>query len=328
LNLVRSACYLFFFLTAIFALASAQQPQDRQASQSSSSAAANSKRDSDRVIMKVGGVPVTEAEFESTIGDIEPKGGGEGQEHSAQKKRDQLGDDYATVLMLSQLALANHLDSSPAIRSKLAVARMHVLSDAQFANLLSETKPSHDEISKYYDAHKSDFDTVQLRRLFIWKVGGGSKNSQGLPPAAAKARAAEILQESASGGDTMKFAQMLSQSNQGFFDPQPLPFVRGQLFADLDKVAFTMKVGTWAVAEDTPDRMILLYLNSREPQPLPRVQSQVERLVQGEKMQAKLEELKKKTGIWLDKQYFSSGSAVANEPGEQRPVSEAPSANR
>jgi hypothetical protein len=328
LNSVRIVCRLSLMVALTAGIAFAQGNKDAGSKSSSSVTADNKAHTSDRVIMKVGGVPVTEAEFESNIGDVEPKKGGEAEEGDVEKKRDQLGQDYATVLMLSQLAVANHLDSSPEIRSKLAVARMQVLSDAQFGKLLNQTTPSSQEIGDYYDAHKSDFDRVQLRRLFIWKVGGGSKNSLGLPPDAAKARAAAILQESASGGDGLKLAEMFNQSNQGLFDAQPAPFVRGELPASIDKIAFTMKVGTWAVAEDTPDRMILVYLTARERQPLPEVKSQIVKLVQGEKMEAKLNELKKKAGVWMDKQYFSSGSAVANEPGEQRPVSEPPSETR
>ena len=328
MKLVRIICRLLLLAAIISGIAFAQESKDPDSKASSSTSAQKKEHASDRVIMKVGGVPVTEEEFESTIGDIEPKTGGEAEEGEVEKKRDRLGDDYATVMMLSQLAVANHLDSSPDIRSKLAVARMQVLSDAQFNKLLNQTTPTSDEIGNYYDAHRSDFDRVELRRLFIWKVGSGSKNTLGLPPDAAKARAAAILQESASGGDGLKLAEMFNESKQGLFDPQPAPFVRGELPAHLDKVAFTMKVGTWAVAEDTPDRMILVYLTGREREPLPEVKSQIVKLVQGEKMEATLNELKKKAGVWMDKQYFSSGSAVANEPGEQRPVSEPPSETR
>jgi parvulin-like peptidyl-prolyl isomerase len=187
------------------------------------------------------------------------------------------------------------------------------------------TKPSSQELAAYYQKHASEFDRVQIRRLFIWKVGEGSKNTHGLSPADAKARAAAILQASASGGDAEKLAQMFGESDQGIFDAQPLPFVRGQLPASMDKVAFTMKPGTWEEAEDTKDHLILIWLVGRDRQPLPDVASLVEKMVQGDKMEAKLNELKKKTGIWMDKEYFSSGSGVANDPGEQRPVSDPPS---
>jgi hypothetical protein len=203
----------------------------------------------------------------------------------------------------------------------LQVARLQILSDAQFAILMSQSKASPEEVSRYYNAHLSEFDRAQLRRLFIWKVGGGSKNSRGVAAEDAKARAAAILQASASGGDPVKLAQMFQDSDTGLFDAQPLTFVRGELPAILDKVAFTIKPGLWAEAEDTPDHIILVYLVGRDREPLAEVTSLIEKLVQGEKMQVKLDELKKKADIWLDESYFGSGSAVAKDPGEHQPVS-------
>jgi hypothetical protein len=305
-------------------LGQAQDSRVEKSETSSTNSAVEKKESSNRVIMKVGGIQITEKEFEAMIGDIEPKGG-DPDKADVGKDRQRLGDDYASVLMLSQLALANHLGSSPDVRQKLAVARMQILSDAEFTGLLSQTKPSSSEIGQYYLAHGSDFDRVRIRRLFIWKVGEGSKNTRGLPAADAKARAAAILQASASRGDAVKLAEMFGASDQGIFDSQPLTFVRGQLPAKLNQVAFTMKPGDWADAEDTPDHLILIYLEGRDRQPLPDVTSLVEKMVQGEKMEAKLDELKKKTGVWMDKGYFSSGSAVAKDPGEQRPASDPPS---
>ena len=307
----------------IIAVAAVAHAQDSRSEKSSSSEIENHSSSPDRIVMKVGGVQVTEKQFETMIEDIEPKGGDPDKGESV-KDRQRLGSDYATVLMLSELAIASHLDSTPDVRQKLAVARTQILSDAEFTKLLGQTKPSSKEISDYYQKHGSDYDRVQIRRLFIWKVGEGSKNTRGLPPADAKARAAAILQESASGGDAEKLAQMFGESDQGIFDAQPLTFVRGQLPAKMDKVAFTMKPGRWEEAEDSPDHIILIYLAGRDRQPLPDVASEVEKMVQGEKMEAKLDELKKKTGIWMDKQYFSSGSAVAKEPGEQRPATDLP----
>jgi parvulin-like peptidyl-prolyl isomerase len=278
---------------------------------------------SDRVVMKVGGVQVKRSEFESTIGDIEPQSDPDKSEAS-EKDRRRLGDDYASVLMLSQLALANHLDSTEEIRQKLAVARLQILSDAEFARLLNQTKPSQSELNNYYQAHLSDFDRVQIRRLFIWKVGSGSKNTRGLSADDAKARAAAILQSSASGGDSIKLAEMFKGTDQGIFDDQPLPFVRGQLPAKLDQAAFTIKPGQWGEAEDTPEHTILIYLQGRDRQSLSEVSSLVSKLVQGEKMQQQLDALKKKAGIWMDEQYFGS-SAATRDPDEQRPVSGPPS---
>ena len=126
---------------------------------------------------------VTEAEFESRIGDIEGQGDGDSDKAGpTDKERRRLGDDYASVLMLSQRAVADHLDASPEISRKLAVARIQILSDAAFAKLMDQAKPTSAEISEYYNAHLSDYDEVQIRRLFIWKLSPTSKNRRGLPP--------------------------------------------------------------------------------------------------------------------------------------------------
>jgi parvulin-like peptidyl-prolyl isomerase len=310
-------------LTVAVSLAHAQDSASSQPESKSPTTATTNRAEpaADRVIIKAGGVQVTRSEFESTIGDLEPQHDPDKAE-AAEKDRRRLGNDYASILLLSQQAIANQLDSSPEVRHQLEVARLQILSDAQFARLMSQTKPSPDEIRSYYDAHLPDFDRVRLRRLFIWKVGAGSKNTRGLPPEDAKARAAAILQASSSGGDPFKLAQVFQDSDLGILDAQPLVFERGQLPASMDKAAFTMKPGEWAQAEDTPDHLILVYLAGRDRQPLPEVSSLIEKLVQGEKMQAKLDELKSKAGVWMDESYFGSGSAVAKDPGEQRPVSQ------
>jgi hypothetical protein len=319
---VRVAVFHFLLLTVVVSLGRAQD-SDNQKPESKSSTSTTAKKtgpSGDQVILKVGGVQVTRAEFESTIGDIEPQHDPD-KAGAAEKDRRRLGNDYASILMLSQQAIANHLDSSPEVRHQLEVARLQILSDTQFGKLMTQAKPSSEEISRYYDAHLSDFDRVRLRRLFIWKVGAGSKNTRGLAPEDAKARAAAILQASSSGDDAVKLAQVFKDSDLGIFDAEPLVFQRGQLPATLDKAAFTIKPGQWAEAEDTPDRLILIYLVARDRQPLPEVTPLIGKLVQGEKMQAKLDELKKKAGIWMDELYFGSGSAVAKDPGKQRPAS-------
>ena len=315
----------FLLLCLVVGIGYAQNSPNPSTENTSAAAKEKTSRPSaDRVVMKVGGVPVTEEEFEATIGDIEPKGGDPDKAEGADKDRHRLGEDYASVLMLSQLALANHLDSTPEIRQKLAVARLQILSDAQFARLLNQTKPSANEVNDYYQAHLKDFARVEVRRLFIWKVGEGSKNTRGLSAEDAKARAAAIMQSAASGGDSVELAEMFKGSDQGILDDPPVSFVRGQLPAKLEKAAFSMKPGDWVEAEDTPDHLILIYLVKRDLQPLSDVNSLVARLVQGEKMQKQLVELKNKTGVWMDEKYFGSGSTVTAEPGEQRRMSDAP----
>jgi PPIC-type PPIASE domain len=274
------------------------------------------------VVLKVGGVQVTEAEFESRISDIEPQGDPD-KDNVTEKDRRKLGDDYASVLMLSQQAVASHLDSSPDVARQLAIARVQVLSDAEFASLMRQAQPTTEEISRYYSAHLSEYDEVQIRRLFIWKRGDNSKDGPVLSSQAARARADQIRQTYASGTDVNKLSEDLRKSGDGLLDPEPLTFPRGELSPQIEKVAFSLKPGEWSEVEDTPARLLLIQLVKRDRQPLTQVSERIEKNLQGEKMQALLDNLKKDAGIWMDEQYF--GTAVAPVPGAQRRSSAPPS---
>jgi hypothetical protein len=297
---------------------------------STSPAPAKASSSTDRVILKVGTVQVTQAEFESGVAQIEPQADPD-KEGSVQDKDDKgkdkdrrkLGDDYASVLMLSQQAIANHLDASPEVSRQLAIDRVQILSDAEFAALKSKAQPTFEEISQYYSAHPLDFEQVRIRRLFIWKTGGGSKNTRGLSPQDAKARAEVILQASAAGQDTTLLTDAFKDSDDGMLDKQPFIFPRGELAPQMEKVAFAIKEGVWSQVEETPNSIVLILLVKRERQQLGEVSSLIEKQLQGDKMEAMLNDLKKKTGIWMDEKYF--GTAVAPVPGAQRSNSNPPS---
>jgi len=316
---IRLRPVYFLILAALIAtLGHAQEPASPNSSPNSSAKQASS--DANRVVLKVGDVQVTKEEFESRIRDIEPSHGDEG---APDKDRQRLGDDYASVLMLSQQAIAKHLDSSPEVARQLAIARLQVLSDAEFATLMKQAQPTFDEVSRYYAAHASDYEEVQIRRLFIWKQPEDSKGAPALTSQAAKAKAEQIRKAYASGTDVKKLSGDLTKSQEGMLDPNPLTFSRGELSAQMLKVASSLKEGEWSEVEDTPARLLLIQLVKRDHQQLGQVSSHIEKELQDQKLQALLNDLKKNAGIWMDEKYF--GTAVAPVPDAQRRASNPPS---
>jgi hypothetical protein len=328
-NLIRARIVACLILAGFLAaLGHAQAPPSSSPAASSRSSAAistssaNAPSPTERVVIKVGGRQITQAEFESRVNDIEPP---QGEEGPSDKDRRKLGDDYASVLMLSQQAVANHLDSSPEISRQLAVARMQVLSDAEFASLMRQADPTTEEIGKYYSAHLSDYDQVHIRRLFIWKRRDNTKDAPVLSSQAARTRADQIRQAYAAGTSEKKLSADLVKSGEGMLDPEPLAFPRGELSPQMEKVAFALKEGEWSEVQDTPASLLLIQLVRRDRQQLGEVSEAIEKELQGHKMEALLDDLKKKSGIWMDEQYF--GTAVAPVPGAQR-VSNPPSVLR
>jgi hypothetical protein len=255
-----------------------------------------------RVILKVGDVQVTQAQFEAVIGALEAQQG------PADLSRKALGDNYASLLMFSQQAVAQHLDTSPEVVRQLAIDRTQILSNAAFAALKREAKPTPEQISAYYNAHLEDYDTVQLLRLFIWKSGPGSSHDKGLTPQQANALASAVRQATANGTDPHK---LITDRENEVMDAEPLSFQRGELPKKMDDAAFALhKVGEWSVLEDSPDALILLQLVSRGRRDLKDVSPQIEKILQGQKLREDLEALKKKSGIWMDEAYFASDAPI------------------
>ena len=109
----------------------------------------------------------------------------------------------------------------------------------------------------------------------------------------------------------------------GMLDPQPLTFPRGEVSPHMEKIAFGLKQGEWAEVEDTPARLLIVQLVKLDRRQLGEVSGSIEKELQAQKMQALLDDLKKKAGIWMDEQYF--GTAVAPVPDAQRRASNPPS---
>jgi PPIC-type PPIASE domain len=259
----------------------------------------------ERVVLRVGNQEVTESEFESRIGEIEGKGDPD-REGALEKERRRLGDDYASVLMLSHRAVETHLDATPEIKKKLEIGRIQILSDAEFASLMDQAKPTLDEVTSYYKTHTSDYEQVQVRRLFLWKKGADSNNTRGMSPETARARADAILKTSAEGGDATKLTEEFKKSDEGLLDMQPLTFPRGELPPAMEKAAFASQEGKWSQVQDTKDSIILVQLLKREQRQLGEVESLIEQRLQNQKLQVKLKELKKNAGIWMDEKYFGA----------------------
>ena len=160
----------------------------------------------------------------------------------------------------------------------------------------------------------SDYQEVEIHRLFIWKKNENSKNGPTLGSQDARARAEKFRQAYSTSNDVQKLADELKNSGDGMFDVKPFSFPRGELPPQMEKVAFSLKDGEWSEVEDTPASLLLIQLANRHQRQLGEVQSLIHERLQAQKMRAMLADLRKKAAIWMDDQYFApetSGSNVA-----------------
>ncbi len=268
---------------------------------------ANSTPPSERVVLKVGDTKITQAAFEKMISVLEQQQG------PADISRKTLGDNFASLIMLAQQATANHLDTSPEVIEQLSIDRTQILSNAEFARLKAEAKPTPQEISAYYNSHPEDFETVQVRRLFVWIKPEGAKDGRGLSQQEATALVAAIQQATAAGSDTTALVAKYNNDTV-VFDVQPLTFQRGEMPPAMEKAAFSLtKPGQWIQLDKTPENLVYLELIGRGHRELKDMSASIEKKLQAQKLRAELDELKQKWGVWMDETYFASNTTSPPE---------------
>jgi len=310
--MVRDTRVVFLCLVVgVLMVASHAQESSKSPNTKSSSASSAGKKASpanDAVVMKVGGVSVTKSEFDSLFAVYEGQGEGAGSE--AERKK--FAEEYASALMLSQQAVAHHLDSTSEVMHQLALDRTQILSNAEYARLDQLAKPKPEAVSQYYNDHLSDYDFVTLRRIYVWKKNE-SEHSKGLSDEEARAKGQAIRQALVSGGD----AKSLIQGSENTFDAGPMSLARPDVPPLLQKAAFEVKEGEWSEVLDTPDAVVLVQVVKRWRPTLQQVTPGIEKKLKARNLQASLNEIKKTTGVWMDEGYLPP--TKSDDSAEQKP---------
>lgn len=306
------SCFNLVLIIAVAATCQAQaQPSDSNSNSNSPAKADVASSDGNKVVLKVGDLQVTKAAFEQYVADLEATQG------PAEASKKKLGTNYADMLMLEKMAIADQLQNSPDVQRQLAIDRMQILSNAEWAKVKAQSKPTQEEIKAYYDSHLDDFDTIEMRRLFIWasaKEPNNKGGAGGMTVQQADALAAAVRQAYQSGADFSRIQKLINDtphhSDDVTVDTEPLIFSRKELPKELNDAAFHLKEGEWTEMHNGPGSYIFLQAVKRSRKDLPAVTAQIETYLQSKKLKAELQSLKQKTGIWMDETYFVSRPEV------------------
>lgn len=302
--------------------ASAQQsatPRKTVASSSAASAQTPAADSSQKVVLKVGSTQVTQSEVEEAVSHL----GAKAKTIVSVQGLRPVGDEYIKMLLLSQRAADERLDLEPDIRFQLELQRVETLAQAEYEKMASEVQITQEEVSQYFTAHSSEFETVQVQEFLVRKRPQGTEDpKQGLTPEEATSTAESIRKALLNGTAVEEVAKAFSPSiSVMLVDQKPRTLRRAEMKPVLEKATFDVPDGGVSEIVDIAQALIVVKVLAHHHPELKEVATEVTNKVQQQKLDAEIDAMKKKADVWMDQEYFKQPATTSSAA---RPTSSPP----
>jgi len=268
------------------------------------------------VVLKVGNKKFTKADLDFLIDSMNPQA-----RHAlASQGKKPLGEQFSALVILSEEAQKRQLDKTPAFQQKLALETEQLEAQAAYDEIVQQAKVSPEEVNQYYSAHTDEFDQVMVRQVVVRKRAANATSGPGIPEADAKSRVEAIRKALTAGTDIKKVTEDFKAPGDIIIEPDPRAVRHGGMRPDMEKAVFALKDGEATDVFDLGQALAFFQVTGKSHAELKDVSAQVEQKLQKEKVDTAVEDLKKKTTVWMDDQYFAAPPAPPAEPAHGEPA--------
>lgn len=266
--------------------------------------AAAAAAEKDPIVIAAGNVTIRQSEFESALKTLPA----EYQQYAAGPGKKQFAEDYLRMKMLAAEGAKNGLDKDPDVLRQLNLMRENLVANAQLQRIENEIKLSDEELMKTYEAKKAEYEQVGARHILI-AFKGSPAAQEGKPELTeeqAKAKAEELRNKIVAGANFEELAKTESDdTGSGAQGGQLGEFSRGQMVPEFEKAAFEAKVGEIAPVVRTQYGYHVIKVESHGVTPFDQVKEFLARNARQERLQARLEEMKKNANPTFNETYFA-----------------------
>lgn len=274
----------------------------------------------DRVIITVGDVKMTAAQFNGLIDTLQPQY--RNMAHGNGRK--QFADNIVKMLTLAQEAEKRKLDQTPDFKNQEMFQHFNLMASTLAGQVGKDIQISEADVKQYYEAHKNEFETVHARHILIRFQGStvpvrpGQKD---LSDTEALAKALEIRKKIQDGADFATLAKTESDdvgSGQNSGGELP-PFRHGQMVPSFEKAAFDMKPGELSEPVKSQFGYHIILVISHDTKPFEEVRADLENRMKPELSQKAvnkvIDDLEKVTPAVLDPEFFPPTPPPPPPPG-------------
>lgn len=267
------------------------------------------------VVLTVGGESMTQAEFESLIvalpanvqKDVLAEGG---------KRR--LAERIVEIRTLAQEARRRGIDGRQAVQQQIRLNQDNLLASLLYQDLLAAAKPTAEELSKYYDEHKKEYDQASARHILIRFKGSRvplKPDQKDLTEDEALARTQELRKRIAGGEDFAAVAKAESDDTGSGAQGGDLgSFGRGQMVPVFEESVFTQPIGEVSQPVKSQFGYHLIQVQTRSTKTLDEVKPEIEQALAPEGAQKAIADIKAAAKSTLTDSYFGPPPAAAPAP--------------
>ncbi len=219
---------------------------------------------------------------------------------------------YAELLALSKLAEKEKLAEQEPYKGQFAFLRMNFLAQTYVEKLSKQIQPSQQDLLKYYDEHKGEYEEASVRAIYIAFSPSADKQDSSntkkpLKEEQAKAKAEALLAELKKGADFAKLAKENSDdtgSAEKGGDLGPIKHASSGIPADVKNAIFALKAGEVSQPLRQPAGFYLFKLENTRTLPFEEVAASITPMVQGMKMKEELDRIRSTVKVTYDNESF------------------------
>jgi len=256
----------------------------------------------DKVVITAGDLKLTAAQFNQLI-ELLPE---QNRANARGEGRRQFAEEIVRVLILAQEGKRLKIDETPAYKTQAEFQAENLLAGKAFAQV---AKVSDAEVRKYFDDHKSEFESVHAHQILVRATGSpipldaGQKDRT---PEEALARAQELRKKLVEGADFGELATRESDDTTSRARSGDMgTFHRGQM-PPLEAAAFSLKIGDLSEPIKTPLGYHILRIDERSEPNFETAKPEIERQLQPTKSQSVIDSLVKQASVTLDADFFGA----------------------
>lgn len=266
------------------------------------------------MIATIGTETITASQFEAIINGLPAQ-------YQAQARgpmKRQFMEQLVQVKVLAHQAEILKLDQSPEAKQQIALATENILANLAGRQMVTLAKVDRDEMQKYYDGHKSDFETVSAHHILIRFKGSPVPLKDGqkdLTQEEALAVAQDLVKQLKAGGDFEKIAKEQSaDAGSGAKGGDLGSFKHGQMVKPFEDAAFSMKVGEISDPVKSQFGYHIIRVDKVETTSFDDARATIESKLKPQIAQQQIAELQKQANVKLDDGYFGPPPAPAGAP--------------